>query len=98
AEAYNAFFFAPLKSKGFSFSSLFSTHPSLEKRLQQLAEISTQLGEVAPGEQRGPSGYDEVPGIGQPSTQVHDGSGYPGVPGEGRQSEPGGGYAPPGVR
>lgn len=97
AEAYNAFFFAPLKSKGFSFSSLFSTHPSLEKRLQQLAEISAQLGEVTPGEQRGPSDYDEVPGIGQPSTPTHDGSGRPGVPDQGRQAEPGGGYAPPGV-
>ncbi|MQA80158.1 MAG: zinc metalloprotease HtpX [Streptosporangiales bacterium] len=66
AEAYNAFFFAPLKSKGFSFSSLFSTHPSLEKRLAQLAQISTQLGEVAPGQQRTPGpAYDVIPGIDQ---------------------------------
>lgn len=63
AEAYNAFFFAPLKSKGFSFSSLFSTHPPLEKRLQQLAEISSQLGEVEPGEQRVAGDYDQIPGI-----------------------------------
>jgi heat shock protein HtpX len=43
AEPFNAFFFAPAFAKGFSISSLLSTHPSLDKRLQQLAEISTQL-------------------------------------------------------
>jgi len=42
AQAFNAFMFAPaLKSD--SVSSLFSTHPSLEQRLEQLAKISSDL-------------------------------------------------------
>jgi heat shock protein HtpX len=45
AEAFNAFFFTPALAKGASLSSLFSTHPSLERRLRQLAEISRELGE-----------------------------------------------------
>jgi heat shock protein HtpX len=45
AEAFNAFFFSPALANGFSLSSLFSTHPSLERRLQQLAEISRELGQ-----------------------------------------------------
>jgi heat shock protein HtpX len=45
AEPFNAFFFTPALAQGFSISSLFSTHPSLEKRLAQLAEISAQLGQ-----------------------------------------------------
>ena len=45
AEGFNAFFFAPALAPGFSLSSLFSTHPPLEKRLAQLAEISRELGE-----------------------------------------------------
>jgi heat shock protein HtpX len=45
AEAFNAFFFTPALAKGFSISSLFSTHPSLEVRLKQLAEISQDLGQ-----------------------------------------------------
>jgi heat shock protein HtpX len=44
AEPFNAFFFAPAVAPGFSISSLFSTHPPLEKRLDQLARISAQLG------------------------------------------------------
>ncbi|MCW2945613.1 MAG: peptidase Ste24p [Actinoallomurus sp.] len=44
AEPFNAFFFAPAFTKGFSISSLFSTHPPLEKRLEQLSTISAQLG------------------------------------------------------
>jgi heat shock protein HtpX len=44
AEPYNAFFFAPAISPGFSLSSLFSTHPPLQRRLDQLGDISTQLG------------------------------------------------------
>jgi heat shock protein HtpX len=47
AEPLNAFYFAPAISgrRGdFSFSQLFSTHPSLEKRLDQLAKISRELG------------------------------------------------------
>jgi heat shock protein HtpX len=47
AEPFNAFFFTPALSKGTSISSLFSTHPSLEKRLEQLAKISAQLGRAA---------------------------------------------------
>ena len=46
AEPLNAFFFAPAlsaKNAGASLSTMFSTHPSLERRLQQLAEISAQL-------------------------------------------------------
>jgi heat shock protein HtpX len=47
AEAFNAFFFTPALANGFSISSLFSTHPSLEKRLAQLAKISAELGQPA---------------------------------------------------
>ena len=47
AEPFNAFFFTPALANGFSISSLFSTHPSLEKRLEQLAKISAQLGQPA---------------------------------------------------
>ena len=45
AQALSAFYFAPaLKSDQVSLSTIFSTHPSLERRLQQLSEISAQLG------------------------------------------------------
>jgi heat shock protein HtpX len=45
AQALNAFYFAPaLKSDTVSLSTVFSTHPSLERRLRQLSEISAQLG------------------------------------------------------
>ena len=45
AQPLNAFYFAPaLKSDTTSLSTVFSTHPSLERRLQQLSEISAQLG------------------------------------------------------
>ena len=47
AEPLNAFFFAPALAPGFSFSSLFATHPSLERRLDQLAKLETQLGRHA---------------------------------------------------
>ncbi len=44
AQAMNAFYFAPaLKSDTVSLSTVFSTHPSLERRLRQLSEISDQL-------------------------------------------------------
>lgn len=46
AEAFNAFFFTPARSQGLSLSTLFSTHPPLEKRLEQLAKIATQLGQA----------------------------------------------------
>ncbi len=44
AEAFNAFFFAPALAPGFSISSLFSTHPPLERRLEQLAEMERTMG------------------------------------------------------
>jgi heat shock protein HtpX len=45
AQALNAFYFAPaLKPNTTSLSTVFSTHPSLERRLRQLSEISAQLG------------------------------------------------------
>jgi heat shock protein HtpX len=43
AEPFNAFFFTPALASGFSLSSLFSTHPPLEKRLEQLARMSGTL-------------------------------------------------------
>ncbi|MQA85219.1 MAG: zinc metalloprotease HtpX [Streptosporangiales bacterium] len=46
AEPFNAFFFAPALSKGVSISTLFSTHPPLQRRLDQLANISSQLGRM----------------------------------------------------
>src|SRR5579875_863732 len=51
AEPLNAFYFAPamrLNGNGPSLSTLFSTHPSLEKRLEQLAKIQRQLGQASP--------------------------------------------------
>ncbi|GLW97155.1 zinc metalloprotease HtpX [Microtetraspora sp. NBRC 16547] len=42
-QAFNAFYFAPALS-GQSIASLFSTHPSLERRLAQLSKISAELG------------------------------------------------------
>ena len=47
AEHFNAFFFAPAFAKGVSLSSLFSTHPTLERRLQQLTELEAQMGRAA---------------------------------------------------
>jgi heat shock protein HtpX len=48
AEAFNAFFFAPaISGKSGSLSSLFSTHPPLEKRLDRLGVLSRELGEQA---------------------------------------------------
>jgi len=40
AEPFNAFFFTPALAQGFSLSTLFSTHPPLEQRLAQLAQLS----------------------------------------------------------
>jgi heat shock protein HtpX len=55
AEPFNAFFFTPAMThrpgqpgqqrSGFSLSALFSTHPSLERRLAQLSELEAQLGQ-----------------------------------------------------
>ena len=46
-EPVSAFAFAPALSgsRGLDLGSLMSTHPSLERRLEQLAQISAQLGE-----------------------------------------------------
>jgi heat shock protein HtpX len=45
AESFNAFYFTPAIAKnGVSLSTLFSTHPSLDKRLAQLASIEAELG------------------------------------------------------
>jgi heat shock protein HtpX len=45
AQALNAFYFAPaFKADQLSLSTIFSTHPSLDRRLRQLSEISAQLG------------------------------------------------------
>jgi heat shock protein HtpX len=43
AEPFNAFYFAPALAGG-SIATLFATHPPLERRLEQLAAISKQLG------------------------------------------------------
>ena len=43
-ESVSAFFFAPAFVKGASLTHLFATHPPLEKRLEQLARISAELG------------------------------------------------------
>jgi heat shock protein HtpX len=58
AEPMNAFYFAPAMKLqrgggrgegGSSLSAIFSTHPSLEKRIEQLAKIQAQLNDVSPG-------------------------------------------------
>jgi heat shock protein HtpX len=46
AEPLNAFFFTPALANGVSLSTLFSTHPSLEQRLEQLGRISAELGQA----------------------------------------------------
>jgi heat shock protein HtpX len=54
AEAFNAFFFTPAIThrpgqqsgqNGMSLSALFSTHPSLERRLAQLSQLEAQMGQ-----------------------------------------------------
>ncbi|MET7937054.1 zinc metalloprotease HtpX [Streptomyces sp. NPDC005322] len=47
-EPFNAFFFAPALS-GESITRLFSSHPTLDQRLQQLARVSAQLGQAGRG-------------------------------------------------
>ena len=45
SERFNAFYFTPAIAKnGVSLSTIFSTHPSLDKRLAQLAAIEAELG------------------------------------------------------
>jgi heat shock protein HtpX len=43
AEHFNAFFFSPVSSRGFSVSSLFATHPPLQKRLDQLNKLEAEM-------------------------------------------------------
>ena len=45
AQSFNAFFFAPAFTKERSLGNLFSTHPSLQQRLDALAKISATMGE-----------------------------------------------------
>jgi heat shock protein HtpX len=53
AQAFNAFYFSPATGTEPGLTRFFSTHPSLEQRLDQLGRISAELGEAA------------VPGIGK---------------------------------
>ncbi|HSZ42171.1 MAG TPA: zinc metalloprotease HtpX [Trebonia sp.] len=51
AESLNAFYFAPalnLRGGRQSLSAIFSTHPSLEKRIEQLDKIQRQLNQASP--------------------------------------------------
>ncbi|HMK63003.1 MAG TPA: zinc metalloprotease HtpX [Acidimicrobiales bacterium] len=43
AEHFNAFYFTPALAQGTSLSSLFSTHPPLQKRLDQLAKLEAEM-------------------------------------------------------
>ncbi|MDO0928014.1 zinc metalloprotease HtpX [Streptomyces sp. TG1A-8] len=47
AQAFNAFYFAPAAGREPGIERFFSTHPSLEQRLDQLGRISAELGEAA---------------------------------------------------
>ncbi|WP_328746737.1 zinc metalloprotease HtpX [Streptomyces sp. NBC_00285] len=47
AQAFNAFYFTPATGKEPGIERYFSTHPSLEQRLDQLGRISAELGEAA---------------------------------------------------
>ncbi|AYC41833.1 Protease HtpX [Streptomyces griseorubiginosus] len=50
AQAFNAFYFTPATGKEPGIERYFSTHPSLEQRLEQLGRISAELGEpLEPG-------------------------------------------------
>jgi heat shock protein HtpX len=46
AQAFNAFFITPLGKTQEGVYGLLSTHPSLDVRLRQLADLATRLGEV----------------------------------------------------
>jgi heat shock protein HtpX len=46
AEHFNAFFFAPALAGGTSLSSLFATHPSLDKRLAQLSKLEAEMNQA----------------------------------------------------
>jgi heat shock protein HtpX len=59
AQPMNAFFIAPAVS-GIGLSTLTSTHPSLEQRLEQLAKVAAELGKPLDG---GFGGFP-APGVG----------------------------------
>ncbi len=44
AQAFNAFFFTPAIRPGTAVANMFSTHPTLQRRLDALEEIAAQLG------------------------------------------------------
>ncbi|HXQ61123.1 MAG TPA: zinc metalloprotease HtpX [Acidimicrobiales bacterium] len=46
AEHFNAFYFTPAISNGASLSSLFSTHPPLQTRLDALAKLEAEMNEA----------------------------------------------------
>jgi heat shock protein HtpX len=42
--------FAPaLRPNGRGLANIFSTHPSLEKRIEELTKVQRQLGQTTPG-------------------------------------------------
>ncbi|MFI9270814.1 zinc metalloprotease HtpX [Kitasatospora sp. NPDC052896] len=45
AQAFNAFFFTPALNQEAGLANLFSTHPTLQRRLDALAKLSARLGE-----------------------------------------------------
>ncbi|MFJ8195946.1 zinc metalloprotease HtpX [Streptomyces sp. NPDC096152] len=47
AQAFNAFYITPALGSEPGLARLFSTHPSLDQRLEQLGRISAELGEAA---------------------------------------------------
>ncbi|MEU1709366.1 zinc metalloprotease HtpX [Streptomyces sp. NPDC005706] len=47
AQAFNAFYFTPATGKEPGIERFFSTHPTLQQRLDQLGRISAELGEAA---------------------------------------------------
>jgi heat shock protein HtpX len=52
AQGLSAFYFAPalnLRDPRASLAKLFSTHPTLERRLEELEKIQHQLGQISPG-------------------------------------------------
>jgi heat shock protein HtpX len=46
AEHFNAFYFTPALANGPSLSTLFSTHPPLQKRLEQLAKLEAEMNQA----------------------------------------------------
>jgi heat shock protein HtpX len=46
AEHFNAFYFTPAIANGTSLSSLFSTHPPLQKRLDALAKLEAEMNQT----------------------------------------------------